>query len=133
MKSDKRKSGSAWLCLLLILLALSALLCAWLLFRGGEGTIASIYVDGVCERKIDLSAVVEPYQFVLQTEDGENTVSVENGRISISHADCPDGVCVKTGWIDNTAKPIVCLPHKVVIRIEAMPTGSDSAPDIIVN
>lgn len=33
-------------------------------------------------------------------------------------ADCPDQVCVHAGWLTDSAAPIVCLPHRLVIRLE---------------
>lgn len=80
--------------------------------------IANIYVDGACVRSVDLSEVQEPYEFTVETPHGSNTVRVEHGRIAVISADCADETCVHTGWIGDHAIPIVCLPHRLVIRIE---------------
>lgn len=56
------------------------------------------------------------------------TIQVENGRIRFSHAECPDQVCVQTGWISRPGQIAVCLPAGVIIKIE----GEDSDLDIIV-
>ena len=80
--------------------------------------IANIYADGVCVRSIDLSEVTEPYEFTVETPHGSNTIRVEPGRIAVISADCADETCVRTGWIGENAIPIVCLPHRLVIRIE---------------
>ncbi len=45
-------------------------------------------------------------------------IRVEPGRIAVTAADCPDKVCVDAGWRSDSASPIVCLPHRLVIRIE---------------
>ena len=75
-------------------------------------------MDGVCIRSVDLSEVKEPYEFTVETANGSNTVRVEPGRIAVISADCADETCVHTGWIGDRAIPIVCLPHRLVIRIE---------------
>lgn len=31
--------------------------------------------------------------------------------------DCPDGICVKTGWVDG-GTPIVCLPNRLIIEVK---------------
>ena len=49
---------------------------------------------------------------------GSNTVTVEQGRVCVSHATCPDQVCVKQGWVDSAATPIVCLPNGLVIHVQ---------------
>ncbi len=51
------------------------------------------------------------------SEDDYNIVEVKNGKARISKTNCPDKVCIKQGWINKTGESIVCLPHKVVVRI----------------
>jgi hypothetical protein len=82
-------------------------------------SLARITQDGVVIREIDLSKVSEPYEFVIKNENGEsNTISVQNGKIAVTDADCRDKICVNTGYISTGAAPIVCLPHKLSITIE---------------
>jgi hypothetical protein len=42
-------------------------------------------------------------------------------------ANCPDQTCVKQGVIKDGTVPIVCLPHKVIVRIEGGESGLDAA------
>ena len=44
-------------------------------------------------------------------------VLVQNGKVCVSSSDCPDRLCVESGWISRVGKCIVCLPQKTVIRI----------------
>ena len=44
-------------------------------------------------------------------------VAVEPGRIRVAEADCPDEVCVHTGWIDGPATPIACVPHGLTVTV----------------
>ena len=37
----------------------------------------------------------------------------------MKEADCPDQICRKHKAIDKSGETIVCLPHKVVIEVEA--------------
>lgn len=46
---------------------------------------------------------------------GYNVVEIYGGEVYISEADCPDQTCVKMGKLDS-GLPIVCLPHKLVVR-----------------
>ena len=48
----------------------------------------------------------------------------ENGAVYMKEANCRDGLCIHQGKMKNAAKTIVCLPHKLVVRLEG-----DSAPD----
>ncbi len=80
---------------------------------------AKIIQDGEVIRTIDLQTVAEPYEFeVLSANGGHNTVRVENGKIAVTEADCPDKICVRRGFIENGVLPIVCLPHKLSVVIE---------------
>lgn len=106
--------------LLLIVFAASGLYITWLNNTRGDQLIATVQSDGTVVREIDLSSVVEPYQF--QVEDGRggyNIVAVERGRIRVSEADCPEQVDVRQGWISQPHQTIVCLPNRLVIRLNA--------------
>ncbi len=50
---------------------------------------------------------------------GENTVMIENGEVSVSSANCPDKICVSHRKISKDGEVIVCLPHKLVVSVEA--------------
>ena len=58
---------------------------------------------------------------------GSNTILVEQGRIRVIEANCPDQVCVDQGWISNGTVPIVCLPHKLMIQIVGGGEALDAA------
>lgn len=58
------------------------------------------------------------------------TIEAENGRIRFSHAECPDQVCVRTGWISRPGQIAVCLPAGIIVKIEGNVTDEDI--DIIV-
>ena len=54
-------------------------------------------------------------EFTLEAEaGGYNIVTVKEGKIAVTEADCPDQYCVKQGFC-NSGEQIVCLPHKLVI------------------
>lgn len=104
-----------------IILAGVALLgiLGWLALENlGGGTVAVITVDGEEYDRIDLSKVTESYDIQIDTQYGHNTIHVEPGRISVTEADCPDGICVAQGAIDKGGVPIVCMPHRLVVKIE---------------
>ena len=48
-------------------------------------------------------------------KDGYNTVTIRDGKIAVTEADCPDQYCVRQGFC-NSGTPIVCLPHGLVIE-----------------
>lgn len=112
------KSTKFWVILIAALLAVSIIGSVLTLGGRTSAVTANLYLDGQCIRSIDLSQVTDPYSFTVEGPAGTNTVLVEPGRIRVSHADCPDQVCVNQGWISNSVVPIVCLPNRLVIQIE---------------
>ena len=101
-----KRSSQFWAAVIATLLALSL-----------AGTVANIYLDGELVRSIDLARLDEGFSFSVEGPAGANTIQAEPGRIRVSHADCPDQVCVHQGWISSAAVPIVCLPNRLVIEI----------------
>lgn len=85
-----------------------------------EVKIARIYQDGNLIKEVDLTAVAQPYSFIVTGEDGDyNIIYVEPDRISVSGASCPDQICVNHSPISDGIEPIVCLPNRVLVRIES--------------
>ncbi len=108
-----------WILMFAVLAVGLILLSAALLRTPRSGTTAQIMLDGEVIREIDLSRVKEPYSFVVESEGGgTNRITVEPGRICVSEANCPDGICVSQGWLSDQNVPIVCLPHRLIIKIK---------------
>ncbi|MBE6731541.1 MAG: NusG domain II-containing protein [Ruminococcaceae bacterium] len=56
-----------------------------------------------------------------------NVLVIENGSADIIEASCPDGICEDHLPISKSGETIVCLPNKVVVRIESDKDGVDIA------
>jgi len=80
------------------------------------GSVARVTVDGEEVLAIDIGAN-EGEVFRISSAHGLNVLSVENGRIRMVCADCPDGVCLRMGAISNTFQTITCLPHRLVVEL----------------
>lgn len=88
----------------------------------GEGAAVALVTVGdqlVAELPLDREAV-------LPLDAGRVHLVVETGpgRVRVRTADCPDQVCVLTGWISKAGQSIVCLPGRTVVRVE----GGQSLP-----
>jgi len=57
--------------------------------------------------------------FVINSENGTNTIFIQDGVVEMTHADCPDLVCVRTAPISRALRDISCLPNRVSVRIES--------------
>ena len=79
---------------------------------------ANIYHDGILVESLDLLSVSDPYSVAVESGAGSNMISIEPGRIRVSEASCPDGYCIRQGWVSGGVIPIVCLPHRLVVSFE---------------
>lgn len=79
---------------------------------------AEIYVKGKLYKKVSLNKKNPKEVLNIKTDLGENIIEIENGRVRILDANCHDKVCVKDGFKDKVGEVLVCLPHKVVIKIK---------------
>ncbi len=121
--------GSTKLLLFLLILAVGASAVSVLIRRQPpKDPVARILLDGELLEEIDLDRVGASYSFTVENgSGGSNTIQVERGRIRVSHADCPDQVCVEQGWISDGTVPIVCLPHGLIIEITGGGEDLDAA------
>ena len=121
------KSQKFWIILLCAVIVVSA--ASRFFIMQSPGNRALVYQDGVLIDDLDLAGVSEPFSLEVHSTDGVNILSVETGRIRVSMADCSDGTCVRQGWLSQGVVPIVCLPHRLVVRLDS---GNDYGLDAIV-
>lgn len=105
------------------LLVLSAVL--FLVFHwgqeGGAGVI--VRVDG---EEVARYSLYENGTYPLN--GGTNTLVIENGEAWLSHANCPDSLCVKQGKIRANGQVITCLPNKLTVTVYG---GESSDVDLV--
>ena len=83
------------------------------LMGGNTANRAQITSDGAVIKTLDLSIDQE---FTVTGEHGTNTVTVKDGKIAVTAADCPDHYCIDRGFC-NSGTQIVCLPNRLVITV----------------
>lgn len=62
--------------------------------------------------------------------NGTNTCIIENGKVRMTWADCPDHICVHTAAISKAGGTIVCLPNKIVLEIRSKDTKENEVDSI---
>ena len=95
------------------LLAALVLCGLWLLLRR-DGAVVIVEQDG---RETARYALREDRTVRIEGAKGYNLLVIENGEAWLSEADCPTRLCVKTGKIRYAGQSIVCLPHRLAVRI----------------
>ena len=91
-----------------------------LLHRPAESTWVEITQDGKVLYTLDLSTFDDETTQTIRIDSpdgGYNIIEIGDGNtIRISEADCPDQTCVNMGRLKSDYLPIVCLPHKLIVR-----------------
>ena len=71
---------------------------------------------------VDLVKNEELYRLPLNKDTevdlGTNIVKIENGKVSVESATCPDKVCVHHSPIKNKGDAIICVPNGIVVEVE---------------
>lgn len=90
-----------------------------------QGQVVQVVQDGKVLYTFDLS---NQDNRTIQVEyDGRsNCIQIQDGRIRMMEADCPDHTCIQMGWLDSAA-PIVCLPNHLVIQFASSQDSVDTA------
>ena len=103
----------AWILLLGGIFLLSLLGSFFVLRRQPAAAFAEISSGGNVVKTVNL---LDNQQFTITAENGgENLVTVQDGRIAVTEATCPDHYCMKRGFCSG-GTDIVCLPNKLVIH-----------------
>lgn len=126
MSDERRKNALKRGDLYLIggcLLAALVLCGLWLLLRRNGGVV--IVEQGGTETA--RYALGQDRAVRIEGPDGYNILVIRGGEAWLSEADCPNRLCVKTGKIRYAGQSIVCLPHKLTVRI----AGGASALDAV--
>ena len=103
------------------LLLAAAVFFLFLPRESGAPAVAEIYLDGqlIYQLPLDTPAEVEV------SGDYHNTVTVRDGKISVTASDCPGEDCVHSGAVGTSGRSIVCLPNRLEIRVVSAPGDVD--------
>ena len=126
MNATKKKTRKGDLILLAGLAVIGIVICGAygikMIQRNQQNTPeASYYVQvDVNNRTEALLPISEDGEFTFKNiySEGENVLHIQDGKVSMHSANCPDQVCVYQGEIEPpTIFPIVCMPNVVYVSI----------------
>ena len=118
MKHLNKKEKIIYAILFLVILVPFCFYAYATFFQKNDASRIIIKQDGKIIKILPLDKNTE---FIVESMLGKNVVTVKDGGVSVTDADCQDKICVKTAPLkkDNAATSvIVCLPHKLIITLE---------------
>lgn len=117
--------ADTWLIAILLTLSLASICLNVYAFRANAEQSAEIWVDGSLLKRVPLK-VGYRQEFRVGSHTEYDIIQVEGTRIRVREADCPEQICVLTGWVNKAPQQIVCLPHRMVIQIVSNTTELDT-------
>ena len=128
MSTSPKLRPGIWDAPVALTVAVLAVACAWTVWGGQDESgalTAVVSVDGVETERLALEEAERTIQaggYTLRLRLTETEVWVES-------SDCPTQDCVHTGHISRSGQSIVCLPARVIVRLEGgetVDTGVDA-------
>ena len=102
-----------WILIFALLLVICLGASFAFLMPGEASFLAEITSHGQVVKTVDLR---HNQEFTIEGSNGSyNTITVENRKIAVTNASCPDHYCMKRGFC-NSGTEIVCLPNRMTIR-----------------
>lgn len=110
-----------------IILVLAAAGLLYMNLSQKTGDMVVVTVDGKIYKELPLS---KDTTLEIEGINGTNLLKIENGYADIIEASCKDSICVHAKKINHNEETIVCLPNKVIVKVQS---NSDSGLDAIAN
>lgn len=101
-----------WVVLLILLVLVCVGFCFALFAPGEPATAVKVISEGKVLYTLPLS---EDTQLEIVSAHGTNVVTVKNGSVAVTEADCPDKYCMARGFCSGGTQ-IVCLPNRLVLE-----------------
>lgn len=78
---------------------------------------AIVYYNNEIALRIDLNTKLQDY--VVKGYNGDVKIKAGEGKIKVMQENSPLHLCSKQGYISKSHETIVCLPNKIVIKLES--------------
>lgn len=88
---------------------------AYSLYNKGEAEYVQILYNSQVIKELSLS---EDTEYIPYTNKNV-IIEIKDKKVHFKHSDCPDKICVNTGWLSELGQTAVCLPNKLSVVIKA--------------
>ncbi len=59
-------------------------------------------------------------------------LEIAEQAVRFAHSNCPDQICVHSGWLRRGGNVAACLPNQVVVRLISESDDESDQPDVVV-
>ena len=120
----KPKFGD-FIIIILVLIIAASIFGAYLIPSDkNDKLIAQITQNGNLIKEIDLNTLTD----TLTINIGDDTAKIiaQKGRIKFEESNCPDKICVNTGWLTKSGQSAICLPNRIIIKVIGQKSDIDA-------
>ena len=71
----------------------------------------------------------EPGEYRISDGDSYNVIEITEGGVRMKEADCPDQICVHSGWLSREGQSAACIPAGIAVKITG---GQGDGVDAVV-
>lgn len=107
-----------YLIVLILVISISSMFYIKNLATNQDDKYIVIEVNGSEYKKITFSDKDKAKYLDIDTQYGFNKLQIEEGKVRVIDASCPDKLDVKQGFIKDVGEVIVCLPNRMVVEIK---------------
>lgn len=118
MKNIKLRNDIIFMIAVMLIALLTWTYIRYIGFNNGD--TVTVLQDG---EEIGSYPLSEDNIHIISYDGSYNLLMISNGEAFVSDADCPDGLCMKQRAVSKDGESIICLPHKLVIKVEAKEEG----------
>ena len=97
--------------------------------QAGTQTSAVVLLDGKVMLEVSAEQLNGSGEVPLTANGFHYLLVYADGRIRFSEADCPDRVCVRTGWISKPGQIAACVPGHLILKITGDLDQQETNPD----
>lgn len=115
--------------LIVSVLLVSAVALVYLFVFRKQGDTVKVTVDGKLYGTYSLSQNHSENIHTGQNGEELNRFVINDGKVYMEKASCPDGICVAHRSVFRDGESIVCLPNRVVITV--ISDSSDESVDVV--
>jgi hypothetical protein len=113
-----------WLDSLLIVILIAGAALTFPTFNAAAPSIVTVYRDNDIIATYPLN---EDRTFEVTGRNGPVRISIRANAVSIDHANCPHGICMKTGAVNRPNAQIVCAPNHIIVTTTSNRTDTPDA------
>lgn len=113
------KKGDLILVIAIIFSVVAGIIFLKFFYKDNGDKIAIIKQNNEIIKSVNLNTVTKPQELKVLGKYSD-IILIEKGRIRFEEANCPDKVCVKTGWLTQNGDMAVCLPNRTIIEIKGI-------------